>query len=55
VNNLSSSGYDGAWAWQYNDSGMTPAFQNQPIKWPSMQAAIQNVDNTHMADVDACH
>jgi hypothetical protein len=53
--NLYSSGYNGAWAWQYNDSGMTPAPQNQPIKWPSMQAAIQNVYNAHMADINACH
>jgi hypothetical protein len=50
--NLYSSGYNGAWAWQYNDSGNTPT--GTPIKWPSMQTAIQNVYNAHMTDVSAC-
>ena len=50
--NLYTNGYNGAWAWQYNDAGMTP--QNTPIKWPSMQAPIQNVYNAHQADVGAC-
>src|SRR5262249_45041134 len=49
--NLYSSGYNGAWAWQYNDSGVTP--QNNPIKWPSMQTAIQNVYNAHMTEISA--
>jgi hypothetical protein len=50
--NLYSSGYNGAWAWQYNDGGNTPS--GTPIKWPSMQTAIQNVYNAHMTDVAAC-
>jgi hypothetical protein len=50
--NLYTSGYNGAWAWQYNDSGNTPT--GTPIKWPSMQAAIQNVYNAHQSDVGGC-
>jgi hypothetical protein len=50
--NLYDSGYNGAWAWQYNDSGNTPT--GTPIKWPSMQTAIQNVYNAHQTDVGAC-
>ena len=50
--NLYNSGYNGAWAWQYNDNGNTPT--GTPIKWPSMQTAIQNVYNAHMAEVTAC-
>ena len=50
--NLYNSGYNGAWAWQYNDGGNTPT--GTPIKWPSMQTAIQNVYNAHMAEVSAC-
>jgi hypothetical protein len=50
--NLYNSGYNGAWAWQYNDSGNTPT--GTPIKWPSMQTAIQNVYNAHQTDVGNC-
>jgi hypothetical protein len=50
--NLYNSGYNGAWAWQYNDSGNTPT--GTPIKWPSMQTAIQNVYNAHQSDVGGC-
>ena len=50
--NLYTNGYNGAWAWQYNDGGNTP--QNTPIKWPSMQTAIQNVYNAHQTEVGGC-
>ena len=40
---LYCASYNGSWAWQYNDSGTTPAPNNNRIKWPSMQTAIQNV------------
>jgi hypothetical protein len=45
--NLYNSGYNGAWAWQYNDG-------DAAVRWPSMQTAIQNVYNAHMAEVSAC-
>jgi len=50
--NLYNSGYNGAWAWQYNDGGNTPS--GTPIKWPSMQTAIQNVYNAHQTEVGGC-
>jgi len=50
--NLYNSGYNGAWAWQYNDGGNTPS--GTPIKWPSMQTAIQNVYNAHQTEVGNC-
>jgi hypothetical protein len=50
--NLYNNGYNGAWAWQYNDGDLTP--QNTPIKWPSMQTAIQNVYNAHQSEVGNC-
>jgi len=43
-----SSGYNGAWAWQYNDSSAA-------VKWPTMQVPMQNVFNAHSADVGGCH
>ena len=50
--NLYNNGYNGAWAWQYNDGGNTPS--GTPIKWPSMETAIKNVYNAHQAEVGAC-
>jgi len=44
---LYSTGYNGAWAWQYNDGG--PA-----TKWPSMQAPMQAVSTAHPAEVGSC-
>jgi hypothetical protein len=48
---LYTAGYNGAWAWQYQnqDSGTTG-----PTKWPAMQVPMQNVYNAHMADVGSC-
>jgi hypothetical protein len=43
---LYTSGYNGAWGWQYNDGDST-------IKWPTMQTPMQNVYNAH-ADVGTC-
>jgi len=45
--NLYSSGYNGAWAWQYVDG-------DTAVKWPTMQVPMQNLYNAHMADVTAC-
>jgi hypothetical protein len=45
--NLYSGGYNGAWAWQYNDGSAT-------VRWPTMQVPMQNVFNAHMADIAAC-
>jgi hypothetical protein len=45
--NLFTGGYNGAWAWQYNDSDAT-------IRWPTMQVPMQNVFNAH-TEVAACH
>ena len=44
---LYTDGYQGAWAWQYNDGDVA-------IKWPTMQVPMQNVFNAHMPEVGGC-
>jgi hypothetical protein len=44
---LYSSGYHGAWGWQYNDG-------DGAVKWPTMQLPMQNVYNAHMTEVGSC-
>ncbi len=44
---LYTNGYNGAWAWQYNDG-------DAAVKWPTMQVPMQNVYNAHMTEVGGC-
>jgi hypothetical protein len=44
---LYSSGYHGAWGWQYNDGDTV-------VSWPTMQLPMQNVYNAHMTEVGSC-
>jgi hypothetical protein len=43
-----ANGYNGAWAWQYNDGNAT-------VRWPTMQVPMQNVYSAHMTEVAGCH
>ena len=50
--NLYTSGYNGAWAWNYttnDDNGGNP-----PTAWPVMKTPMQNLYNAQMATLNAC-
>jgi hypothetical protein len=51
--NLYTSGYQGAWAWQYANADNPPPTTGDPTMWPAMKMSMQNLFTAHPADL-AC-
>jgi hypothetical protein len=50
---LYSSGYQGAWAWQYANADSPAPTSGEQTQWPAMKTAMQNLFTAHAADL-AC-
>jgi hypothetical protein len=50
---LHTSGYGGAWAWQYqNSDGTNTSNMGQSTRWPAMQVPMQNLYQQAPSDID---